>query len=278
MSDDSIVTVKDFESPAKTEVIESESGITIYEGFPRKNTTTDSTAGWAIRRTILPNTGAKTEEWSDGNTKKNDTWNSRASKTYKHIAKNLDTQSNWNFLFILRTFFSVLIGTERALKVTKIQKPKRIVTGQFTRPDNTTAYAINDVVGTSPAAIVELESVVSTVGGSGKVLQARLSKNGVSVTNAAFKLMCFKEAPTAIADNEPFQGLFADRSKLLFMIDFTMKTFGSGSDTAIDLSESIRYFKCADDSTSMYLVIVATAAYTPKTEEQFSVELLIEED
>lgn len=78
-------TVKPNEEPTLTDVVVSENSTTVYEGYPDYNNPLTSAAAWAIKRTVMPVTGAITEMWAFGNYGKINVWNNRAALTYKSI-------------------------------------------------------------------------------------------------------------------------------------------------------------------------------------------------
>jgi hypothetical protein len=148
-------------------------------------------------------------------------------------------------------------------------------TASFTRPSNTTQYAINDVLGTSPATVMTFANCARLEGGSGIIIGATHSKNNATVTSALFRLFLWNVAPTAIVDNDPHTLLYANRTSRVAIIDFsTHITSGSGSDSsvAITTERSIPY-KCAAGGTSLFGVAVPLATYTPVSAEQHWFEL-----
>lgn len=79
-------TVRPNEEPYLTDVVEGSEGTTVYEGFADYQNPQTSEAKFAIKRTIIPTTGAITETWADGNTNKDNVWNDRLTiTTYKPL-------------------------------------------------------------------------------------------------------------------------------------------------------------------------------------------------
>lgn len=180
--------------------------------------------------------------------------------------------------YLLRKLLTIWVNGQRALKTTNIAKPKKIVTASQTRPDNTAAYAVGDVVGTSPAAVGVLENVADANGGSGKILKLKVAKSGAGTTNAKFRLSVFNVSPDAVADGDPFPFAFADFATLQFNVDFTLEAYGTGSDCAVAVTDGIKYFVCDAGSKNLFYALTATAAYAPDSREEFVVEAVIELD
>ncbi len=157
------------------------------------------------------------------------------------------------------------------------------VTAEFTRPNDTTAYATGDVVSTTgPNSILTFTNAARIVGGSGFVTKAKIF---TSKTSTAFRLLLFNTALTAIADNSPWTLLYADRASYTCVIPptgaFGAITEGAGGTgfMLIDTTTAqyVKYpFLCAGGDRNLYGVIVTTGAYTPDAQQTFSVQLSIE--
>lgn len=154
-----------------------------------------------------------------------------------------------------------------------------IVSASFTRAGNITQYHIDDVVGTSPASVMEFANVGRILGGSGYVTNVRLAKSTNATGSAEFRLWLFSATPTPIADHAPFTRLWADRAKCLGYVDFTLSSEGTGSDSAGGQATNVNLkFQCAADSKSIFGVLQANAAYTPGNAESFFVELTVDQN
>jgi len=133
-----------------------------------------------------------------------------------------------------------------------------------TRPNDTTAYTALDVVGTSPATIIEFTNVLATAGADFVVMGASLRVD-VGTKPAGmdgFRLHLYSSAPTAIADNTAFNIPSADRGKYLGYITLTSPTdFG---DTLYGQTDNINFKrKLAVGSTSLFGILETIAGYTP---------------
>lgn len=79
------VTVNPNEIPALSSNIANQNGSeTIYEGFPKSGITQTSAEAWAIRRTVISDTGTEVT-WAKGNTEKNKSFDERANYNYRPL-------------------------------------------------------------------------------------------------------------------------------------------------------------------------------------------------
>jgi hypothetical protein len=134
----------------------------------------------------------------------------------------------------------------------------------ITRPNDTTAYAIGDVVGQSPAANLVFTGVSSRSGGTIIVKDVHLlvAVGSIPTGMSSFYLHFFTSAPTAIADNTAFNIIAADRSKYRGFIEIqapvdmgdTLWSENIGVNKQIDL---------AVGSTTLYGVLTTSAIFTP---------------
>jgi hypothetical protein len=134
----------------------------------------------------------------------------------------------------------------------------------ITRPSDTTAYAAGDVVGdTSGSAIITL-AVAGPAGGSVLVQSASLlfSDNAVPIGAGAFRLHLYSVAPTAIADNAPFDLVGGDRAGYLGYVDLSAPA-DLGSSLYSQADYSGRLVQLATGSTSCYVEIETRSAFTP---------------
>lgn len=150
------------------------------------------------------------------------------------------------------------------------------LTGSFTRPSNTTAYTAEDEVNTLAGQALTLEPADGkydvVTNGSYYIKSLRFVKSSTTTTNASFRIYFYNASYTAIADNSASTLLFADRAKRIGYADVTFSTGGSGSDcaeayvTGIDLPH-------LSSLDTLYWRVVAKAAYTPASAEEFYLEV-----
>lgn len=137
----------------------------------------------------------------------------------------------------------------------------------FTRPNNVTAYASGNVVGTSPATVMTFSNV-GTAGSGIEIVNATLEMDA-TVTPANIFLHLFSIVPTAIADQVAINIIAGDRPNYLGWISFPANTqFGSVS--WCQLSQNISKgttptlsSKLATTSTSLFGQMSTTSIWTP---------------
>jgi hypothetical protein len=157
-----------------------------------------------------------------------------------------------------------------------------IVSANFNRPANTTAYASGDLVANNTTAgsvtVLTFNNATRIAAGSGMVRRARIKKSDVGVASAAFRVHLFSAAPTVTnGDNGVLSmtGLASYLGALDVIVDqaFTDGAFGAG----LPRSGSEITFRLASGST-IYGLLEARGAYPPANAETFTVELEILQD
>jgi hypothetical protein len=153
-------------------------------------------------------------------------------------------------------------------------KPRYIAKVAVTRPNDTTAYAANDVLGTDPASVIEFANIAPQGGGTIVLLYASLMINVGSGGPSQTRLHLYSSAPTAIADNAAYNLPSGDRGKYLGYV-----TLGGPidlGDTMFSQEDFLRKTITAT-SSSVFAIAETTGAFTPtantiKTWELRSVE------
>lgn len=148
----------------------------------------------------------------------------------------------------------------------------------FTRPANTTAYTSGDLVANSATA----GSVVPLSWNVGNkpiaVRLARVKKSDPSTTNASFRLHLYISSPTcANGDNGAWSTNFSGYVGFLdATVDkaFTDAAAGIGVPT-VGTEILIPDNYSSTGYTTLYGLLEARAAYTPASEEVFTVDLEI---
>ena len=159
-----------------------------------------------------------------------------------------------------------------------------VAASSFTRPADTIAYAIGDLVANSTTAgsVVPLALAAARVnGGTGLVRRVRLStaRTGLSGSEQ-FRVHLFKTAPTsANGDNAPMSvnGVGAIH---LGSADVTLdRVFTDGSKgIGVPAVGSDILFDAAAGSTSLFALLEARSVYTPAASETFTVALEVLRD
>ena len=155
-----------------------------------------------------------------------------------------------------------------------------VVSGELTRPADTTAYAIGDVVATSTSAATALSisGCARVNGGSGYIVRAALITDLKSIT-PSFRIHIFNAQPTQSNDNAAYRGLYADVSKRVG--EFTLGPMATPADTtnstlsrALDMNLRIP-FVCAAGTTALLFIFETLTAFPPASGQKFTLQLAI---
>lgn len=156
----------------------------------------------------------------------------------------------------------------------------------FVRPSNTTAYAANDVVGpVTTAAMQTLAAVAPGNGGSGRIVDVMLTVDEATVTNGTFRVLFFNAIHTPAADNAAFATLQANVAAFQGLCDLPVLALAGEGASSRNSGKVITAeptlpipFVCASGDTGLYAVILATAAYVPKSAGNFQLSIIVEQD
>ena len=153
---------------------------------------------------------------------------------------------------------------------------------EFTRPANTTAYSVGDVVSNSTSATtpIDLASAVRANGGSGYVVAVRLFTDKKSIT-PAFRVHFFNASTATLSvDNAAMQLRYADLGKYLGYVDLVAMQTGkdtTNSTMSFTANSAVRLPVVAGGSTrSIYAVLETLTNFTPASGEKFCLSVLID--
>lgn len=153
----------------------------------------------------------------------------------------------------------------------------KVVTSEFTRPSNTTAYTAKDVISDStsaPSAKI-LSDVVERAGYQGEIIKARLRTDSNAFTWRV-RMHLYTSAPTQINDNSPFTLLYSTRTTHIGYIDFPAGgTEGSGSDASNSLNDVLGHGFVTGSTNDLWYELETLDAFTPVSAQKFFVELTI---
>lgn len=158
-----------------------------------------------------------------------------------------------------------------------------VVSGEFTRPSDTTAYAIGDVIGnsTSAATPLEISGCARVNAGSGYIVRAAFIADQKSITPSV-RVHVFNAAPTQSNDNAAHRALYADVSKRVG--EFVLGPLSTPADTtnstlsrAVDMNLRIP-FVTGGSTTSLYFIFEALTAFTPASAGKFTLQLVIDQN
>lgn len=153
-------------------------------------------------------------------------------------------------------------------------------TATFTRPVNTTEYAVGDLVANSTDAgevlPLEFNDLLFQNYGEGYIVKAKLSTSQTTF-NGILRLHLFKVAPAVVADNAAYPLLSAEQVNYIGNIDFiSFFTGGSGSEAAVSVIKDERLaLKLASDTgaSALYGLLETRAVFTPASGQTFTVEI-----
>jgi hypothetical protein len=152
-----------------------------------------------------------------------------------------------------------------------------LATASFTRPADTTAYALGDLVANSTTAgsVVQMQFTVSRIAaGSGMIRRLRLRKTGTSISAAAFRLHLFNASVTTITNGDNGAFSVSNCANYMGKVDLTCdQVFTDGaSGNAIPSVGSEINFALASGQV-IYGLLEARGVYTPGSAEVFTLEL-----
>jgi hypothetical protein len=148
-------------------------------------------------------------------------------------------------------------------------------TSSFTRPNDTTAYAANDLVAnnTTAGSVTPLSFQFNSGNGrSFKIVGCRINKNNATVTNANFHLRLYGTSPTVTGgDNAAW---VSSTSNYIGKIDpAIMEAFSDGGSISGNVGAGSELYTYLPSGNIIYGLLVADAAYTPTANEVFTVTL-----
>ena len=147
----------------------------------------------------------------------------------------------------------------------------------FTRPANTTAYALGDLIAnsTTNTSVTPLSWTITRVAASSVMIRrVRLKKSGTSTTNASFRLHLYRTTPATITngDNGAWSTSYSDYIGAFDVTCDRAFTDAAHGASGNPLNGTDICLKLSSGST-IYGLLEARAAYTPGNAEVFTVEL-----
>jgi hypothetical protein len=153
---------------------------------------------------------------------------------------------------------------------------------EFTRPNDTNAYAIGDMVSdnTSTTTMQQVANAVRVSGGSGYLVGVRCSTNKKSIT-PRFRVHLFTTTGATLAgDNVAYKEVYADSSKRLGYTDLPSMTTAAdtaNSDMSRSLDMTIR-LPIVVPATSLYFVVETLDAFTPDAQQKFTFTFVMDQN
>lgn len=153
-----------------------------------------------------------------------------------------------------------------------------IVSGSITRPGDTNAYAVGDVIGTTASQIITFTGVARSVAGKGMISTALLLDSANQAVQLIAELWLFSAAPAAQVDNAAFALTDLEMANLLGIIPLSIASVGNTSaaaagNAAMQSSVATMAFVCSAAVADLYGILVVRNAYVPVANEVFTVKL-----
>jgi hypothetical protein len=151
-------------------------------------------------------------------------------------------------------------------------------TVSFTRPANTTQYAIGDAVSdsTSSPTVLEFANIATNVTKTIIIQEVMITSSAAQATLPQFKLWLFNASPTAINDNSAFTLTDAENNTCQATIELTSPNVISSKATnnsRLEITNLQRIIRAGSSSLSLYGLLEARNAYTPISGEIFTIAL-----
>lgn len=161
----------------------------------------------------------------------------------------------------------------------------RKFTASVTRPNDTTQYAVGDVIAAGTPVPLTFTNIVLSNNGSNRIVKAMAVDGAAQATKAQIDLYLFDTTLTVDADNAAFTPTDAEMEKLVAIIRFDTfvpgdATAGAGGN-AVAFGKNLEGFqntpiRAALNSRTLYGVAVAKNTYTPVADEKFTFVLWVE--
>lgn len=146
-------------------------------------------------------------------------------------------------------------------------------TSGFTRPADTTAYSAKDVMTDGVKKAMEFPNFSPVPGAAIHILNAIMISSNPAASPGAFELLLFDSPQDLAADNSAYSPSNSDILELLGVVCFDSYNVNAISSVYHPASFGRLYARLAPGSTSLYGVLVSTAAYTPISTENFHIKL-----
>jgi hypothetical protein len=156
-----------------------------------------------------------------------------------------------------------------------------IITAQFTRPNDTTQYAIGDVIADSASAATILTFEPVNDDGRGAIIQAAtLIDNEAPATKLDSELYLFDTAPTMQNDNAAWTPTDAELRQCIGLIAFPVANFkvAKASENGLIHVQSIALPVRPLAGRKIYGILIARNTYTPVGQETFKILLHLRKD
>jgi len=160
-----------------------------------------------------------------------------------------------------------------------------MVKGTFTRPSDTTAYTIGDVVCNSTTApvVITFSNMPKGSNGVGMIQDSLCVTSANQSTKPDIDLYLFDTSPTIDNDNAAYTPTDAELLTLVGVVNFAASDFkagditsGAGGNAFCHVRNLAMPFKCTGmTDNALYGVVQARNAYTPVSAEVFTFRIKV---
>jgi len=151
----------------------------------------------------------------------------------------------------------------------------------ITRAANTTAYTAGDAVSNEADSLLQ-QIVFGSEIRRGVIRSVRLSEDDGDVTNANFRVFLLSDSTGfgLVPDNDAFVMSSTKLANVVGYSDMVLAVTGSaGATSSFDQNDGVNiYFDSGGslNTNGLYVLVTATAAYTPSSAEVFTVTIVVE--
>jgi len=156
--------------------------------------------------------------------------------------------------------------------------PVFIVSDSIVRPNNATPYSANDVVNDTASAnnrLFRFKWALRPNSNSSIVLSSSLEVDSGNTTNGSFRLLLFSDTVGTAADNAAWTPAYANNANFLGSIDYSLdRNQAAGAGAAMSYVTGLNIpFHSIEGGRFIWGVLIAKAAYTPKTLGKYRIKL-----
>ena len=162
---------------------------------------------------------------------------------------------------------------------------KTVIATAKTRPANTTAYTVGDVINESTTVGTGwvFDDVVRKIGGSGTIKRVYINDSAFVATNLSAELFLFDTIVGVDNDNATNTITDAEMLTCVAVVPVSTSrpatiTAGAGGNALLESAAVDIPFRCTGSSTTLFGVLIAKNAYVPVSGEIFTIRLLIKQD
>jgi hypothetical protein len=151
----------------------------------------------------------------------------------------------------------------------------RTISGSFTRPADTTAYASGDLMANSTTAgsvdAITVRGWGQTTGSGSFIHQVRIRKSGTSVTTCTIRVHLLTADPATVTNGDNAAFSISGSSDWLCSFDVPVtQAFTDGACGLLIVSDPVP-IRVAGASQTLFALCEARSAYTPASGEVFTV-------